>query len=246
MSSSLLDDLHSRFREAARVRVHEMAALLAALERDPHDAESLQGLAKHFHGLAGMGGTCGFPRVSELGDDVESEMLRLSRAGALPDAAVIARWKAITAAIARELESAAVSPFVGPPPPRMRHAPRRILAVEDDPTTGEVIRGFLGAAGYEVAICADAAEFEKTLFAFVPHLVLMDVQLASAVSGHDLVRYVRESEPFATLPVIIVTSDSQRRAMLESTRAGADLLVAKPIDWDMLLTQIAECLTPRT
>jgi CheY-like chemotaxis protein len=165
---------------------------------------------------------------------------------AAPDAAMIARWKTIAAAIASELDSEVVAAAPTPPRPRTTHPRRRILAVEDDPTTGELIRGFLGAAGYEVAICAEAADFEATLFAFLPDLMLMDLQLASNVSGYDLVHYVRESERFAKLPVIIVTSDSQRRAMLDSARAGADLLVAKPIDWDMLLTQIAECLTPRT
>jgi diguanylate cyclase (GGDEF)-like protein len=125
---------------------------------------------------------------------------------------------------------------------RREQPARRILAVEDDPTTGALMRGFLGAAGYEVAICREAGEFEATLLSFAPDLVLMDVQLTSDVSGHDLVRYVRQSERFAMLPVIIVTSDSQRRAILDSAHAGADLLIAKPVDWDVLLSQIAQCL----
>jgi diguanylate cyclase (GGDEF)-like protein len=323
----LLGDLRGRFRETSRIRLDEMAALLAALERDPRDAQSQQKLAKHFHGLAGMGGTYGFPRVSELGDEAEGELLPLVKKGAPAKPASIARWREILTVIRAELDSERLPPAPRAPGPRpfevlliesdpalaasiaealeseemsvrispswsdagadtvvvigdteefedkvrairsgadvfvtkpvdvaalvrrvmalrerKEHPPHRILAVEDDATTGALIRGFLGAAGYEVAVCREAAEFEKTLLAFGPDLVLMDVQLASDVSGHDLVRYVRQSERFATLPVIIVTSDSERRAILESAHAGADLLVAKPVDWDVLLSQIAGCL----
>ena len=316
MSEIIVEDLRARFRETSRVRIDEMTLLLAALERDPRDAVALQKLAKHFHGLAGMGGTYGFPRVSELGDEAEGELIPLVRKGAAEPSA-IARWKEIVQEISRELRGAGVPPAVPPASgrpfnvhlvdfdpsiaealaresitsdpnapadatvvigddefvervrairsgadvvvtrpidvealvrrvvglrERKEHPPSRILAVEDDPTTGALIRGFLKAAGYEVEICREAADFEKTLLAFSPDLVLMDVQLTNDVSGHDLVRYVRQSERFATLPVIIVTSDSERRAILDSANAGADLLVAKPVDWDVLLSQIGACL----
>jgi diguanylate cyclase (GGDEF)-like protein len=321
MTDTLLGDRRGRFRETARIRLDEMESLLAALERDPRDAESLQKLARHFHGLAGMGGTYGFPHVSRLGDTVEEELLPVVRKGAT-DRASIGRWKQVVAEIRAEIDSDVLAAPPRSPRPRsfnvhlsepdpaviaalereeitwmrdvpadvtvviggdefdekMRairsgadvfvtkpvdiealvrrvvalrerkeHPPRRILAVEDDPTTGALIRGFLGSAGYEVAICREAGEFEKTLLAFAPDLVLMDVQLASNdVSGHDLVRYVRQSDRFGTLPVIIVTSDSQRRAILDSAHAGADLLIAKPVDWDVLLSQIAACLERAT
>ncbi len=316
MSDTLLADLRDRFRETSRVRLDDMEALLAALDRDPRAAASLQQLAKHFHALAGMGGTYGFPRVSELGDEAEATLLPLVKRGAAPDSALIARWKdlleqircelanndllppapcpprpfnvhlseldpAIAEALAREeITCAPDAPadvtvvigedefeekvrairsgadvFVTKPVDvgalvrrvaalreRKERPPRRILAVEDDATTAALIRGFIGAAGYEVEVCREAADFEKTLFAFEPDLVLMDVQLSDDVSGHDLVRYVRQSERFATLPVIIVTSDSERRAILDGADAGADMLITKPVDWDVLLSQIASRL----
>ncbi|MGZ5444532.1 MAG: diguanylate cyclase [Thermoanaerobaculia bacterium] len=335
MTGTLLGDLRRRFRETSRIRLDEMASLLATLERDPRDAESLRNLAKHFHGLAGMGGTYGFPRVSELGDEAEAELLPLVKRSAAPGPSLVARWKEILGEMRRELEEtgspaavsqAAARPFevvliesdsalaasiaealkreemsvrvcaswseaaayegvdativvgdteefaekvrairsgadvfvakpvdvdalvqrVGALRERKEHPPRRILAVEDDPTTAVLIRGMLAAAGYEVEVCVAPAEFERTLLAFGPDLVLMDVQLASDVSGHDLVRYVRRSERFSTLPVIIVTSDSERRAILDGASAGADVLVTKPVDWDVLLSHIAARLERAT
>jgi diguanylate cyclase (GGDEF)-like protein len=90
------------------------------------------------------------------------------------------------------------------------------------------------------------SEFEQTLLTFEPDLLLMDVHLGHDVSGYDLVRYIRQSDRFSTLPVIIVTSNGERRAMLDGTSAGADMLIAKPIDWDLLLSQIAARLERAT
>jgi len=354
MSETLLTDLRTRFREAAGTRVVEMTVLLGCLERDPSDVVALRQLARHFHALAGMGGTYGFPRVSELGDDAEGTLLPLVKRGGTPDAASIARWFELTQEIGRELEQeplpvtkvvrargyevlVAVSDqatsarigdalqreemhvqacapadavaqleasrpdaaivdtietlelfrersgvdvivigdaafkekvrairsgaeaFVNTPldmvalvrrvaalRERKERPARRILAVEDDAVTIALLRGILSSAGYEVEVCRDPHEFEKVLIAFQPDLVLMDVQLSHDVTGHDLVRYVRHSERFSTLPVIIVTSDSERRAIVEGTNAGADMLVTKPVDWDLLLTQIAARLERAT
>ena len=344
MTDSLLAELRGRFREAARIRLVEMTVLLGCLERDVTDAAALQQLAKHFHALAGMGGTYGFPRVTELGDEAESVMVPLMKRGGRPDAEMVAYWWELAQDIGRELEkepvpggpTAAAPRFdvlisladaelaarvgealereemrvrIGAPGEqrpevaivdslealealegvdvivvgdvgfeekvralrsgaeafvsrpldvmalvrrvaalrdRRERPARRILAVEDDTVTIALIRGILSAAGYEIEICRDPRDFEKMLMAFHPDLLLMDVQLSDDVTGHDLVRYVRQSERFSTLPVIIVTSDSERRAVLESTNAGADMLVTKPVDWDLLLSQIAARLERAT
>lgn len=367
MSDPLLEDLRGRFRETARVRMRDMESLIGQLERDPGDAAALHMLGKHFHGLAGMGGTYGYPRISVLGDEGECAILALTQGGAGPDADTLARWREIVREMDGELNDQgrgsraqgggekAPAPCALPPAPsnftvllieqdaelaarlaealereemqvricttagalaqlgealpdaavvdsleflealharpdgdavgvivtgdadfaekvrairsgadaflpkpldvaavvrrmtalreRKEHPARRILAVEDDPTTGALLRGILGAAGYQVEICREVSEFEQVLFAFDPDLVLMDVQLSDEVSGHDLVRYIRQNERFSTLPVIIVTSDSERRALLEGTIAGADMLITKPVDWDLLLSQIAARLT---
>ena len=94
-----MNELRAHFRESSRVRLVE---LRAALERLP-DAEAMQLVAKHFHAFAGMGGTYGFPRVSELGDEAEGAAVPLMRSGGAPDAATVARWRALADEIEREL-----------------------------------------------------------------------------------------------------------------------------------------------
>ena len=225
-----------------------MRELLAALERDRADAEALQKLARHFHALAGLGATYGYPRVSELGDEGEGAILPMTRSGIVPPAELVARWRelvdGVAALVAVERQPAAI-PASGSCdvliPGREQSAPR-ILAVEDDPTQILLFQRVLGDAGYEVAVCSDPAGFEECLHAFAPDLLLMDVHLTShGRSGYDLVRSARENDRFAALPVIFVTSDSEGRIMEEAV-GGGDLLVTKPVNWRVLLAQVASRL----
>ena len=59
--SDATDDLRGRFRQTARLRLEEMALLLDAIEEGIAKLESIEKLARHFHAMAGLGGTYGFP-----------------------------------------------------------------------------------------------------------------------------------------------------------------------------------------
>ena len=58
--------LRAHFRESTTERLREMRSLLDALDDDARER-----LARHFHALAGLGATYGYPRISELGDEGE-------------------------------------------------------------------------------------------------------------------------------------------------------------------------------
>ncbi len=94
-----MNELRAYFRESSRARLIE---LRDALDRLP-DPAAMQAVVRHFHSFAGMGGTYGFPRVSELGDEAEATTIPLSRSGTSPDAATVARWRELADEIEREL-----------------------------------------------------------------------------------------------------------------------------------------------
>jgi diguanylate cyclase (GGDEF)-like protein len=114
----------------------------------------------------------------------------------------------------------------------------RVLSVEDDPVQAAFIRTVLEAAGYTVKVCADPCRFEADLTSFRPDLVLMDVVLPG-MSGYDIVRFVRQHERYAALPVIFLTTEAQMEAKIRATAAGADDYLAKPVVPALLLTSVA-------
>ena len=94
-----MEELRVRFRETTQVRLRDMHALLETLERDARDTDTIEKLLRHFHALAGLGATYGYPRVSELGDEGEGLFAR----DAAPDAQTLRRWRELVAEVERQL-----------------------------------------------------------------------------------------------------------------------------------------------
>jgi diguanylate cyclase (GGDEF)-like protein len=114
----------------------------------------------------------------------------------------------------------------------------RVLSVEDDPVQAAFLRTVLEAAGYTVKVCEDPRRFEGDLTSFRPDLVLMDAVLPG-MSGYDIVRFIRQHERYAALPVIFLTTEAQMEAKIRATAAGADDYLAKPVVPALLLTSVA-------
>jgi diguanylate cyclase (GGDEF)-like protein len=114
----------------------------------------------------------------------------------------------------------------------------RILSVEDDPSQAAYLKAVLQSAGYEVAVCDDPNNFENILAATRPDLVLMDI-LLPGISGYDLVRYLRQDEKYAALPVISLSTEGQLDAQIKSARAGTDDHLTKPVAPGLLLSTVA-------
>ena len=89
MNEDLLSELAEQFRTHTLERLDTMRTLLARLEADRDNREILTAIHRHFHGLAGLGGTYGFPLISELGADAEETCESIGPAG-VPDDAFVA------------------------------------------------------------------------------------------------------------------------------------------------------------
>lgn len=227
MSDGLLEHLRARFRETTAVRLQEVTRLLDTLDSGgADDGDVVERLSRHFHALAGLGATYGYPRVSELGDHAEGAILALRKSGAAPSAEQVAWWRALMLDVEAALEEHHDAPLP-PGQPAARRA-RRVLIVDDDLTHTTIVRRVLANAGYDVEVCTGEPEFDAAVAAFGPELVLMDEQLGTA-SGAELARRI------TAIPVLFVTGDHEARRRAD--------VVSKPVVWDELLQRIAERLS---
>ena len=68
----------------------------------------------------------------------------------------------------------------------------------------------------------------------LPEVVLLDLKLPG-MSGLDVLKTIRADERTRTLPVVILTSSSEDRDMVESYKLGANSYVQKPVDFSEFL-----------
>ena len=113
--------------------------------------------------------------------------------------------------------------------------PGRILIVDDIPTNRILLRVRLAAAYYDVIQAANGAEALDMLTQQAPDLVLLSARLGDCDSL-DLCRSItRTVQPHGVqVPVLILTAQTDRRLRLDGLAAGAEDVLAFPLD-DMLL-----------
>jgi len=71
----------------------------------------------------------------------------------------------------------------------------------------------------------------------LPDLVLLDVTLPDA-NGFDILAKMRQHPALKTVPVIMLTAEATREAVLKGLLAGADGYVTKPFEPEVLTTAV--------
>lgn len=120
---------------------------------------------------------------------------------------------------------------------KLKH--RRILLVEDDPDTRELIQTLLRRHGAEVTAVNSSTGALAEIARNKPDVIISDIGMAGE-NGYDLIRKIRSLDPEAGghIPAIALTAYAgtadRRRALL----AGFQTHLGKPVDPDDLLAVI--------
>lgn len=102
----------------------------------------------------------------------------------------------------------------------------KILIVDDDRTTTNLLRTLLEMDGFEVEISARGQMALEMAHEFKPDVFLVDYHLAD-MEGVDLVAQLRKDPMFANAPIVMASGlDVQEEAM----RAGSDRFLIKPFE----------------
>ncbi len=113
-----------------------------------------------------------------------------------------------------------------------------VLIVEDDQTTGALIEAALQKFGYRARHARNRAEIGAALAAKpMPDLVLLDVLLPD-VNGFDVLNRIRQHAALRQLPVLMLTSLSDRMNIAKGLGLGADGYLTKPAQPSTLIDAI--------
>jgi CheY-like chemotaxis protein len=122
----------------------------------------------------------------------------------------------------------------------------RLLLVEDDPTTRNVIELMLQRAGFELDIAENGRRgiemWEKGSY----DLVLMDVQMPG-IDGFEATRIIREKERArgGRVPIVALTAFAMKEDEEKCLAAGMDAYVPKPVDFRRCIEVIRGLIKPR-
>jgi len=117
---------------------------------------------------------------------------------------------------------------------------KKILVVEDDDLTRELVRMTLEREGYLVVTAEDGIRGFETAMAERPDLIVIDVSMPAA-DGVQLVRRVRSAPEVAATPILVTTGFGTGNASFTLSQ-GADAYEPKPLDPDALRESVRRLL----
>ena len=116
-----------------------------------------------------------------------------------------------------------------------------ILIVEDNPVVRMLLEAHLEAASHTVMAAANGDEALQLAAAVKPDLVISDLDMPG-LDGFGLLKALRADSALADLPVIFLTGHDDPDTFRKSAVSGVNDFVNKPINRDVLLRAIGNCL----
>jgi diguanylate cyclase (GGDEF)-like protein len=116
--------------------------------------------------------------------------------------------------------------------------PFRVLVVDDESEIGQYHRLILDHAGIVTRLEHEPEDVLKAVSEFQPDLVLMDMYMPKC-SGHEVAKLIRQIPDFVSLPIVFLSSETDRQKQFSAMNVGAEGFLTKPILPENLVTEVA-------
>lgn len=116
----------------------------------------------------------------------------------------------------------------------------RVLVADDDPVMRTLVRANLEGRFEDVTEAADGQIAWDLLLTSTFDLALIDLSMPG-IDGYTLIRCIRSHPRTRHLPIVVITSSTDRASVTAALAAGATSFMTKPINWSFFAHQI-DCL----
>jgi PAS domain S-box-containing protein len=115
----------------------------------------------------------------------------------------------------------------------------RVLVVDDEPDTRELLKVGLENCGAEVTVAASVADALRAIERAAPDVLISDIGMPDE-DGYDLIRQVRRSaaKDGGRVPAIALTAYARVEDRLKALRSGYHMHVPKPVELAELITVV--------
>ena len=117
----------------------------------------------------------------------------------------------------------------------------RILIVEDNMDTYELMRFILELNGYETFLAMDGRDGVNAALKQKPDLILMDLAMPE-MDGWEATRLIKKDPLTSSIPLIAVTAHALSGDRARALKAGCDDYITKPMDLSELVSMVNRAL----
>jgi two-component system chemotaxis response regulator CheY len=117
-----------------------------------------------------------------------------------------------------------------------------VLLAEDDPVTRRMVRGHLRRLGVQnIRQAEDGRAALEEITRQKPQVLITDWGMPR-VNGLQLLQIIRKHEALKSLPVLMITSRSEKEYILTAAQEGVSSYIVKPFDAQTLETKLSKIL----
>ena len=121
-----------------------------------------------------------------------------------------------------------------------QHIPR-ILCIDDEPHNLSLLETMLIPRGYEVVTVVSGMEALEKIKTERIDICLLDVMMP-VMDGFEVCRRIKADEAHHSIPVVMITSLSEKEFRIRGIEAGAEEFLTKPFDKAEVLARIKKLL----
>ena len=116
----------------------------------------------------------------------------------------------------------------------------KVLVVEDNTDTRELIAVLLNMEGYAVTTAEDGQQGITQASLQRPDVIVTDINMPK-LTGIEMIRKLRDLPEFSSVPIVVLTAYGIDLAQ-DALASGATQSLAKPVDFDLLVRTIKDLL----
>ena len=117
-------------------------------------------------------------------------------------------------------------------------ASRRILVIEDNTDSAEVLQTFLEIHGHCITVKSNGADGIAAARDLLPEVVICDISLSGDLNGYHVAEEIRRRRELNSTLLIALSGFGRPEDKEKSKSAGFDEHLTKPTDFDALLDLI--------
>ncbi|MGH7828888.1 MAG: response regulator [Candidatus Binatia bacterium] len=121
---------------------------------------------------------------------------------------------------------------------------QRILLVEDNPGTIDVMRQELEVLGYDVTVAKNGMEAVEMATSLIPDLIVMDI-IIPKIDGLQAATQIRKNPQTQAIPILAATAMAMPGDREKCLAGGCDGYIAKPFTYRELGAAIQKLLDKR-
>lgn len=121
---------------------------------------------------------------------------------------------------------------------RSQPEPYRVLIIDDEPDVATYHAILLQEAGMLTAQLSNPAKLRYMLEAFRPDIVLMDIYMPGC-NGRDLAKLIRQLPDYVGLPIVYLSSETDRKKLFSAMQVGVEGFLCKPVVPEELIAAVS-------